>query len=225
MATTKQTHMIAGRMVEFQEKFSSLSNDDAQYVIQNAGDAIDIFIRAIANRGKSTIQAATPILGGVICTFTVPPTTEKFIARDRFKVDTSRMAKVKISLIGSDFSDWFLGKIEAPFSGSTIQGRELNKNSVDGPILQELGGSEAAETTLAEIWAAMSAQSDGKSENLLNNGWANLFYVKDMNGILRVVNVSKSISGWGVNANSIVDPDDWHADFRVFVRNSGTQAS
>ncbi|MFA5109391.1 MAG: hypothetical protein WC458_02520 [Patescibacteria group bacterium] len=220
MATTKQNQMIAGRMVEFQDRFSSLSNDDAQYIIQNAGDAIGLFICAIVNRSKSAVQAVVSILSAIVATFSVSSTTEKFVAKDKFKVDTGKKAKVKISYLGDNFKEWFLGKTEDPFAGSTIYGRKLEKNSVDGPILQELGGNEAAETTLTEIYAAMEAQSNGENGDSLINGWVNIFYIKDVNGTLRAVSVRWGGDGWGVFAGSVGGPDEWLAGGRVFSRNS-----
>jgi hypothetical protein len=56
MATTKQNQMIAGRMVEFQDRFSFLRNDDAQWLIQNAGEGIDLFMKAIIYHRKTNAQ-------------------------------------------------------------------------------------------------------------------------------------------------------------------------
>ncbi len=220
MATTKQTHLIAGRMVEFQDRFEKLPNDDAQWLIQNAGEAIDLIIAAVVNRAKNAAQAAVTLLSAVIATCTVSATTEKFVAKDKFKVDTSKEAKVKISYLGDNFKEWFLGKEEDRFAGSTINGRKLEKNSVDGPILAELGGNEAAKTTLTEMYAAMAAQPNGESGDLLNNGWANIFYIEDINGTLRAVDVGWYGGGWLVDARSVEDPVEWEADNRVFSRNS-----
>ncbi|MHB8903723.1 MAG: hypothetical protein ACYC40_01285 [Patescibacteria group bacterium] len=220
MATTKQAQIIAGRMVEFQDKFSVLSNDDAQYVIQNAGEAIDLFINAVANRAKATIQTVTSILSAIISTFVVSATTIKFVAKGKFVVNTSKKAEVKISFLGDNFINWFLGKTEDPFVGSTVYGRKLNKGSVDGPILAELGGQEKAETTLTEIYAMMGRQPNGESGELLNNGYANIFYVRDIDSILRAVRVRWSGDGWSVRAYSVEFPHDWLAGSCVFSRNS-----
>lgn len=219
MATTKQTHMIAGRMVEFQEKFSRLSNDDAQYVIQNAGEAIDLFVTAVTNRIQVAVQAAVSLLSAVICSFSVPATRKRFIAKEKFKVDASKKAKVKILHLSDNFQRWFLGKIEEPFAGSTIYGRKLEKDSVDRPILAELGGPEAAKTTLTELYVAMAAQAHGESGALLTNGRANIFYIEDINGLLRAVRVGWFGAGWRVRAYSVGGPDVWDADVRAFSRN------
>ena len=220
MATEQQIPVIAARVVEYQKDFSSLSTEDSQWFINHTKEAITLCISAITNRAKTAAQAVVSVLSSIIATFTVSATTEKFIAKDKFKVDTGKKAKVKISYLGDNFKEWFLGKIEDPFSGSTVYGRKLEKNSVDGPILAELGGNEAAETTLTEVYAAMEAQPNGEDGNLLNNGWANIFYIKDVNGALRAVHVDWVDGGWDVLANSVEDPAEWNADDRVFSRNS-----
>ena len=225
MATKQQISEISAALIGFQEKFSSLSNDDAQYIIQNAGDAIDLFIYAIINRAKEAVQTVVNILSAIVCTFTVAPTTKKFVVKDKFKVDTSREAKIKISYLGDNFKKWFLGKIEGPFPGSTVYGRSLKKDSVDGPIIQGLGGNEAAKTTLAEVWALMKAQLNGESGDLLT--WsANIFYIEDVKGTLRDVYVCWDGDGWFVYARSVENPPEWNAGQRVFYRKSpGSQAS
>ncbi len=219
MATTKQNQMIAGRMVEFQDKFSTLPKDDGQWIIQNTGEAIDLFINAVINRAKTVAQTIITIFGEIIATVTVPVTTDKFVAKDNFKVDTGCKAKVKISYLSDNFKSRFLGKKEEPFFGSILYGRQLKRNSVDGPILSELGGQGKAETTLTEIYAIMAAQSNGEVGNLLNNGWANIFYVGDVNKALCAVVVSWHGGGWRVDAYSVGAPDKWVDGYRVFSRN------
>ena len=107
MATTKQNQLIAGRMVEFQDRFFPLSNDDAQYVIQNAGEAIDLFIGAIVNRSKSVVRAVITLLIAIIATFTVTATTEKFVAKDKFKVDTGKKLRLKFRILATTSKNGF----------------------------------------------------------------------------------------------------------------------
>ncbi len=94
------------------------------------------------------------------------------------------------------------------------------KNSFDGPIIAELGGEAKAETTLTEIYDLMDRQSEGREGVLLNNGWANIFYVKDLAGVLRAVGVRWDDAGWRVFADSVEDPTEWYAGRQVFSRNS-----
>ncbi len=160
------------------------------------------------------------ILSPIISNFSVVATSEKFIVEDNFVVNTDDSVFVIIFYIGGNFKSWFINKIEDTFATSIIYGRNLIKNSVDKPILNELGGQEKAETTLTEIYAMMKNQSDGKVGNLLTKGSANIFYVRDINNTLRAVGVDWNDDGWRVGACSVEDPRAWNAGDRVFSRNS-----
>ncbi|MFA5754593.1 MAG: hypothetical protein WC905_04600 [Patescibacteria group bacterium] len=220
MATKQQIPVVAARLTEFQEGLESLPTEDAQWVIMNGKEAVALFVSAVVNRAKTVVQTVATLLSAVVSTFAVSATTEKFVAKDKFKVDVSKKAKVKISYLGDNFKEWFLGKEEDPFAGSTVSGRNLEKSSVDGSILVELGGKEAAKTTLMELYTAMAAQPNGESGDLLNNGWANIFYIEDINGTLRAVFVVWGVDGWYVSASSVENPREWDAGSRVFSRNS-----
>ena len=150
---------------------------------------------------------------------TVPvPYVHKFVARRNFIVDTSAGASPKISYLSDNFPGWFGDKVEKVPSG-TLQYAELLKSSVDGPILAELGNT--AEVTLANIFALMERQPNGeKAGALFTNGRANIFYVKDVGGTLRAVDVYWRGDGWDVNAYSVSSPDRWRDGNRVFSRNS-----
>ena len=220
MATKQRIPVLTAIFTEFQEEFENLSTEDTRWVIMNTKEAIALCISAITNRVKAAAQTIVALLGEIIATAVIPATTEKFITKDKFKVDTSKKAKVNISYLGDNFKSWFLGKVENPFPGSTLYGRQLNQNSVDGPILAELGGQEKAETSLNEIYAMMESQPNGESGDLLNNGWANIFYVMDISGTLRAVSVYWNDDGWHVYASSVEGPGEWNAGGRVFSRNS-----
>lgn len=123
---------------------------------------------------------------------TVPATTKRFVAREKFVVNTTDNAPVKISYLGDNFREWFLageGKVEAPLPKQKLRYAKLEKSSVDGPIITELGGEAKAETMLSEVFALMAKQGNGKKGALLNNGWVNIFYVRDTAGVLRAVDV------------------------------------
>jgi hypothetical protein len=145
---------------------------------------------------------------------------DKFIASDHFVVNTKKNAPVKISNVWENFAEWFSGKIEERTeSGETsLLYHTLNQNSVDGPIINELGGEAKAETTLAEVFALMVKQANGESGTLLTNGYANIFYVRDTNGVLRAVSVYWYGGCWFVLAYSVGPPNEWRAGNRVFSR-------
>ena len=160
------------------------------------------------------------ILSPIISNFPAAATTNKFIAKDNFVVNSKDSAIVKISHINKEFKDWFINKIEDPFIGSIICGRDLTKKSVDDLILSELGGQGNAESTLTEIYAMMKNQAKGNAGILLTNGYDNIFYARDINNALRAVDVYWSGVDWYVGAYSLGYPLKWAAGYRVFSRNS-----
>ncbi len=159
-----------------------------------------------------------PVLLEFISTVVVSSTTARFLAKDRFVINTKRNAPVKISYLGGYFKEWFLGKIEEPMAEATLRYAKLLKSLPDGPIRAELG--DAQETALAQVYALMGRQPDDESGALLTNGYANIFYIKDVNGILRAVHVRWFGGGWHVGACSVDRPSRWFDVDRVFSRSS-----
>ncbi|MDP3799885.1 MAG: hypothetical protein Q8Q90_00480 [bacterium] len=160
-------------------------------------------------------------------TVTVPATTEPFVARDRFVVNTSSDATVKISGLGSNFEEWFLGKIETSMQETVLRYQKLTKSSVDVSIIAELGGEAKAEIALAQVFALMQIQKNGEAGALFNNGWANIFYVRDINGTRCTMSVCWYGDGWNMNANANSvesdvesESDGWFSGVRVFSSNS-----
>ena len=164
----------------------------------------------------------------LVSTIVIPATTGKLVAKEKFVINTKRNAPVKISYLGDNFKAWFLngdGKTEDPISEQTLRYAKLRKASMDGPIIEELGGEAKAETTLSEMFSLMEKQKRGEDGVLLNNGWANIFYIKDSAGVLRMVRVRWDVDGWNVGADSVEDPCRWGDGRQVFSRNSVLESS
>ncbi len=170
----------------------------------------------------------TPSILELVSTVGVAATTSKFLAKEKFVRDTGRKAKVKISYLGDNFTAWFLngdGKTEDPISEQTLRYHKLWQSSVDGPIIAELGGVEKSETTLSEMFSLMEKRGKGEDGVLLNNGYANIFYIKDLAGVLRSVRVSWYDGGWDVSAFSVEFPSRCLGGRQVFSRNSVLESS
>lgn len=184
------------------------------------GEVISTRLRKAFGKSPETVILPEPEpLLDFVATATISATTGPFIAKDHFVKDTSRKAHVKIFYLGGNFKAWFLGK-EEPFGGSTIRYAKLSRSSADGPIISELGGEEMAETTLAEIYSFMVQQPNGEGGTLLTNGYANIFYVRDVNGVLRAVDAYWGDGGWYVNACPVTDPRGWRDEDQIFSRDS-----
>jgi hypothetical protein len=165
----------------------------------------------------------TPSILELVGAVAVNATTGKFVAKDKFLINTKRNEKVLISYLGDNFKAWFLngdGKTEDPISEQTLRYAKLRKASLDGPIITELGGEAKAETTLSEMFSLMEKQKHGEDSVLLNNGYANIFYIKDGAGVLRAVSVGWGGDGWDVEASSVKALYSWRDGGRVLSRNS-----
>jgi hypothetical protein len=181
---------------------------------ENIHEAVEMFLRG-------TFEIVVTKIIDIIGIVFVSATTEKFVAKDRFKL---KKDGGHFSNFNDNFTSWFLtdeGKVEDSVGEQHLRFGTLLKISVDGPVLEELGGEAKAETTLCAIYDLQLEQPNGEKEGvLLNNGYSNIFYVRDTLGVLRAVCVYWYGGGWGVVAYSVEGTRAWDTDSRVFSANS-----
>lgn len=199
-----------------------------------------VFIMAVSGCAPPPPQHCIFMKSGTVA---VAATTTPFVAKDHFAVNTKKDAAVKISQLSINFKSWFLGKTEMPFTGSTLYYRGLGYGDESG---EEIGG-EKYETTLAELFSLIEKQPNGESGTLITDGYDNnIFYVRDVNGVLRVVKVLwlTDGGGWSVYAGNLrklrlrwsgdwggddsplplADQDIWNDGDQVFSHNSHAEA-
>jgi hypothetical protein len=203
-------------------KYSDWTNGQEE-ALKNILGGDEVCRKILSGKVKVTIEEIKDLLLAFVAEVYVLATKGEFVAREMFVRGIDHTAKVKISYLGGNFTEWFLsgkGKTEGPITDQTLHYAKLMTASVDGPIIAELGGEAKVETTLTELYGLMKLQANGEEGALLNNGWANIFYIKDQNGVLRAVFVRWHDVGWHVNALSVEDPSAWDGGDRVFSRNS-----
>lgn len=162
---------------------------------------------------NKTVEKAKKSLLKLVTTITTAA-VEIFSVQEKFRV--GEQDGVKIGGLGENFQRVFGSKVEKGVAQATLRIHKLLQSSVDGPILAELG--DTAETTLAQIWEMLKKQGHGQKGDLLTNGYANIFYVKDDDGNFWAINCNwySYYGDWYVEAYPVTDPNQWNDD-RQFV--------
>jgi hypothetical protein len=162
----------------------------------------------------------TKVLQSVKRGILIPALTEPFAVAKYFVRNISDEAEVKISYLGSNFTSWFQNQVVPAHAAGKLDSDRLTENSRDDRIIAELGIADKVETTLDAVYDLLKRQAKGESGELLVNGYANIFYVRDSAGELRAVLVDWNGGGWHVYAYSVSGPDEWNEGNQVFSRNS-----
>lgn len=148
------------------------------------------------------------------------PAIGAFKPGDHFKVTPERErknAKVVIGYVSDNVKALIKGRLEPEEAQATIRIHELCQASVDGPILTELG--ENVKTGLNRMFQMMEKQGRGQEGDLLTNGYANIFYVRDHNVLWAARCYWRSSRGyWDVHASPVTGPCAWRAGCQVFSR-------
>lgn len=113
-----------------------------------------------------------------------------------------------ISYTGNNFDKWF-GDIDFPEIDSMIplESKKLPRSMNDQEILAEL---KPEPVLLSEVYKTLDA---------MDKSTLALFYVKDVSGVLRAVDVGWDVDGWLVDADGVARPDAWSDGNQVFSRN------
>ncbi|HRY62722.1 MAG TPA: hypothetical protein P5056_03055 [Candidatus Paceibacterota bacterium] len=145
---------------------------------------------------------------------TVPELIEPFVTKDHFN-------SVEGIWTGSDFNKEFRGMSVAPRKGYELTVRTLSMPANDGEILKELGDPDGlkAEIDLYTLHQLIVMQKSGR-RGLLTTDYANIFYLRNNEGQLRAVSVSRDDGEWSVSVYSVSSPVRWSGGRRVFSRNS-----
>ena len=140
-----------------------------------------------------------------------------FKSADNFKVDTKKAA-VRIYYLGDNFKKHFGRKEEGASEAVEIKIHKLLEGSLDAPIITEL--ADKCEITLGQFFALLSKQGKGGVGPLLTNGYANIAYIRDDEGILWAVYAFwfSGHGGWQVEAYSVEHPVRWYAGYQVLSR-------
>ncbi len=105
----------------------------------------------------------------------------KFVVIDKFVVDISGKARVKILRLSRRFQDWFLNVVEdLPSATKLVPTIVLTSHAFDSDIIAALRDVTKSIVSLGEIFALMESQPDGPKSGpgpLLTNEFSNIFLV------------------------------------------------
>lgn len=143
--------------------------------------------------------------------------TQSFKSADNFKVDTKKAA-VRIYYLGDNFKKHFGRKEEGASEAVDIKVHKLLEGSLDAPVITEL--ADKCEIMLGQFFALLSKQGKGETGPLLTNGYANIAYIRDDEGILWAVSAYwySDRGGWYVVAYSVEHPGRWIGGIQVLSR-------
>lgn len=152
-----------------------------------------------------------PLLEAV-ATVAIPEISKPFVIRDAFE----KPAGIKFATVWKEFRKRFYGKTEGPLAGSVLRKYKLLTIAPDAPIIAELGGEAKVESTIAAAYALMKAQGLGNAGILQTNGFANIFYARDLGSALCAVRIGWDGDGWVIDAISVEDPLAWNGQHEIF---------
>lgn len=173
---------------------NSWTSEDVKKV--SGGDLLASLLLVVRGRAEVVVKSI----------FT-PLRTVKVAAQPATTTSKEYFKEAGVVVRGSNFDAQFLG-LEVPATEEAeLAVRKLEKDSLDKPILDELG--DKAEILVSQFKTFLNANR-GSQE------WF-LFYLKGKNGKLWAVYAHWRVfdGGWLVYASSVADPDEWNAGGRV----------
>lgn len=209
IVTGEQSIRIGNKLAEIQR----------QLYLQRGGypydpDILDSFLQRVVEGKFNDQQTASQLLQRVTSIKVLA--VNQFVASDRFK-ENETVNGVKFAWFGGNFKANFLDKVETEVEACEIKIHTLLRASRDLVIRSEIG-EEQEETKLAHLWQLLKFQENGGKGALLTNGYANIFYIRDTNGVLWAVVARWHGDGWILSAYSIGHAGVWDADGRVCAR-------
>ncbi|MGV8131601.1 MAG: hypothetical protein ACP5N7_05885 [Candidatus Pacearchaeota archaeon] len=126
-----------------------------------------------------------------------------------------KIGNFNIKYIWDSFKEWF-GTPNVSPKKSELKSFILPKPMSYKEIFEEYSPNEISLDELAYLLK--------NDEELLKNGYPNIFYIKDNSDVLRAVHVRWSDGGWLVDALSVGDSLRWYDGNQMFSRNSALKS-
>lgn len=161
-------------------------------------------------------QEKINVLSDIVCTAFIEPDIEPFIARDHFIIGDKPSGELKIAFLSQDFRNLFVPKVEGPFMGKNLCGYKIVSNAIVASKLSNFNNPQSIVITLREAFIMLRRQWDGGEGDLLVDGRANIFYIRDINSEVRPVFAFWTVQGWVFYTIAIIYPIAWYVGHRIF---------
>lgn len=152
------------------------------------------------------------------------PAVDRFSVAEKIKVGETD--GVEIGWIGENFQRVFGSLVETDIPAATLRISQLKKGSVDGPIIDDYGGTRQAAGSIVYMFEMLKKQGYGGEGVLLTSGYANIIHVPDPNNPQNFWAVycgwGAFCSGWSVSADPVAGSPEWDADSQVVSRDFGS---
>ena len=194
-------------------RFARQQHDWMQRVLKGSLDPTKVanMVQSIINRGSRYPQLTETRLLKPVAQATVPARTKPFVASEFYQTG----AGLYIHDTFADRLDIHARQTVDSTPACPYVASLLKANAYDRDIREEL--PETHLSTLEDIAALIEAQPGGKSGFLLNNGYANIFYVAGKNGEIFTVSVGWDFNDreWNVIDWELGELGYWDADGQV----------
>lgn len=125
-----------------------------------------------------------------------------------------KTAEVPIGWMNDDAQRIVKDLVETNVAAVALRRHKLLRDSVDEPIIAELGGGDditLITTRWAQMCEMMRAQAHGEEGDLRVNGYLNIFYIPDKDGTVWAADCRwrSGLGGWGVGAYPVTCPYTW----------------
>lgn len=176
-------------------KYNDLTTGQSEACINRMG-GWDNFLRFIGGEGKIVFETILTL-----------PRTVRLAAQSAATTSKEYFQEAGVVSTGSNFETQFYGLEVPAIAEGELAVRKLTKDSLDAPILAELG--KKAEISIAQFQAFL-ATNRGLSE------WF-IFYLRGNDGNLWAVGaeLNADSGGWHVSAFSVANPGRWDTGVQV----------
>ena len=191
-----------------------LRGDSSFQLLIEHPDEVVALIDAIKEREAQVLQFVKSVTLSAIPLFDVGAHFMVTPEKER------KHAELVIRWLGDNAQRLVKGSVEPEVAQAFLRIHSLTKASVDGSIIAELGGEEVILTTWGQMREMMRRQSRGQPGDLLTNGYANVFYIRQANGEVWAVRCYwyPDYGDWDVAAYPVTRPFEWYAGRRVVSR-------